>query len=243
MWNDQSTMFGCIDFGFDWHLLFNSLFRLLIQSTRNKFRKKVRVSSCKFCQSRGPLSKTLKNNVMTDMSAFWCEQGGPARTHVSPKNNHEKNVTSELWERYDWTNSEGPNEREREIWLMFQKQPSSGIPQAGRGDKHLLTLLCLLYVITFPHSRPDAAGSSVHSAQASPAWEPHEKGNHWLLLSGLFLLREILFEGSCLDYLVWEVFKSLPVAITDKNWQANGRLNTETISFFCNGTLYGETPL
>lgn len=137
-----------------------------------------------------------------------------------------------------WLNKQWGSEWERKIWLMFQKQPSSGIPQAGRGDKHLLTLLCFLYVITFPHSRPDEAGSSVHSAQASPAWEPHEKGNHWLLLSGLFLLREILFEGSCLDYLVWEVFKCLPVAITDKNWQANSRLNTETISFFCNGTFY-----
>lgn len=46
--------------------------------------------------------------------------------------------------------------------------------QAGRGDNHLLTLLCLLYVIKFPHSRPNAAGSSVHSAQASPAWERGE---------------------------------------------------------------------
>lgn len=74
-----------------------------------------------FCQNRGPLSKTFKTNVMTDMPAFWREQDGPARTHVSPKNNHEKNVTSELWERYDWTNSEeekrDPNEKEKKTKL------------------------------------------------------------------------------------------------------------------------------
>lgn len=80
-----------------------------------------------------------------------------------------KNVTSELWERFDWTNRRRNRSQWAKNWVMFQKQPSLGIPQAGRGDNHLLTLLYVLYVITFPHrlSQCSSAGSSVHSSQAS----------------------------------------------------------------------------
>ncbi len=144
--------------------------------------RKYRVSSYCFVGTEIQCLRLWKLPSWQTSQLFWCEQGGPARTHVSPKNNHERmslqKCESGMTEQTQRRRKEiWMRKREREKnWLMFQKTAQIRIPQAGRRDNHLLTLLCLFYVITFPHSRPNAAGSSVHSAQASPAWERRGKG-------------------------------------------------------------------
>lgn len=175
---------------------------------------------------------------MTDKSAFWCEQDGPARTHVSPKNNHEKNVPSELWERNDWTNTEeekrDPNERRKKNDSCSKNSPDQEFHRLG---EEITTSLHFSASFTSWHSLtavPKQLGQAyipfrrlrLESAQR-PATRHGNKGNRWLLLSVLFC-----WGRSCSREVVWIIWceRSLNVWLLPsqtKNWQAIDRLNMQ----------------
>lgn len=161
------------------------------------------------------------------MSLCWWQKGGSALIQVSINTTTWGMSLQNCVNRSVCLNKQWGTQ-ERSEWqarkknsLMFQKQPSAGIPQAGRRDNRLLALLCVLYVIALPprrsqHSwvkRTFRTGVSCMGKRRPATWH-RNKGNHWLLLSALFLLREILFE---VVWIIWcdRSLSVCPVAITE----------------------------